>query len=399
MNAKNLSIFAIFTLVLVIAAIMLTHQDRAPTISSFEKEAFFPNLENVINDVTEIDVSNQSESITLLRVGENWQWLIKEKHLYPASLDKVHKLLLGVVHLTILDAKTNNQDRYAEIGVEDVLEEGAKSVLLTFKKSEGEIVASLIVGHDRVAKVDSTRREIYIRKPDEKQAWLTLGQLPIEKTAKDWLEPQIVNLDGDNVRQVSVTHPDGEHLVVFKDSPDDEDYQLADLPENAQVKLPYMLNNIATTLTRLDLDDVTTDSEFEDDATIRAVFTTFDGLEVTMLTTEKGGKHYAQFTAAFNPASVFVEPTDDETDEEPQNVDAADSEELENETVDVKKQAEQLNTQFKGWVYELSKYKVDDLANKRDDLISVEEAPAKEIILEAIEEELPYAYGTPSTTE
>lgn len=289
MNAKNLSIFAIFTLVLVIAAIMLTHQDRAPTISSFEKEAFFPNLENVINDVTEIDVSNHSESITLLRVGENWQWLIKEKHLYPASLDKVHKLLLGVVHLTILDAKTNNQDRYAEIGVEDVLEEGAKSVLLTFKKSEGEIVASLIVGHDRVAKVDSTRREIYIRKPDEKQAWLTLGQLPIEKTAKDWLEPQIVNLDGDNVRQVSVTHPDGEHLVVFKDSPDDEDYQLADLPENAQVKLPYMLNNIATTLTRLDLDDVTTDSEFEDDATIRAVFTTFDGLEVTMLTTEKGG--------------------------------------------------------------------------------------------------------------
>ena len=118
MNAKNLSIFAIFTLVLVIAAIMLTHQDRAPTISSFEKEAFFPNLENVINDVTEIDVSNHSESITLLRVGENWQWLIKEKHLYPASLDKVHKLLLGVVHLTILDAKTNNQDRYAEIGVD-----------------------------------------------------------------------------------------------------------------------------------------------------------------------------------------------------------------------------------------------------------------------------------------
>lgn len=67
--------------------------------------------------------------------------------------------------------------------------------------------------------------------------------------------------------------------------------------------------------------------------------------------------------------------------------------------MDVKKQAEQLNTQFKGWVYELSKYKVDDLANKRDDLISVEEAPAKEIILEAIEEELPSAYGTPSTTE
>lgn len=342
-------------------------------------------------------------------------------------MDKVHKLLLGAVHLTILDAKTSNQDRYAKIGVEDVSEEGATSVLLTFKKSEGETVASLIVGHDRVAKIDSTLREIYIRKQDEEQAWLTLGQLPMEKTAKDWLDPQIINIDNDNVYEVSVTHPDGEHFVVFKDSPDDDEYQIADLPENAKVNLPYMLDNIATTLTRLDLDDVTKDIEFDDGATTRAVFTTFDGLEITMATTEKEGKHYAQFAAAFNPDAVFVEATDDEIDEEvadseetdseeidsknadvadseeiePENADAADSEEIEPETVDitvdVQGLAKDLNTQFKGWVYELSKYKVDDLAKKRDDLISVEEAP--EIILEEIEEELPAAYGTPSTTE
>lgn len=84
MNAKNLSFLAIFTLVLVVAAIMLTQQERVSTTSSIEKEAFFPNLGNVINDVTEINVNTHSESITLIRTGENWQWQLKEKHFYPA---------------------------------------------------------------------------------------------------------------------------------------------------------------------------------------------------------------------------------------------------------------------------------------------------------------------------
>jgi len=130
MNVKNLSILAIFTLAIVITAILLTQKETIPTTA----EKLFPDLENVINDVTEININTQEKSTTLIRTGENWQWQIKEKHLYPASLDKVHKLLLGVINLTVIEAKTSNPSRYAKIGVEDISEEGAKSVLLTLKK-------------------------------------------------------------------------------------------------------------------------------------------------------------------------------------------------------------------------------------------------------------------------
>jgi hypothetical protein len=394
MNVKNLSILAIFTLAIVITAILLTQKETIPTTA----EKLFPDLENVINDVTEININTQEKSTTLIRTGENWQWQIKEKHLYPASLDKVHKLLLGVINLTVIEAKTSNPSRYAKIGVEDISEEGAKSVLLTLKKADGEIKVNLIIGNDRIAKSDSTRREIYVRKQGEKQSWLTLGQLSSEKTPKDWLDQQIVNIDSNNIRQVSITHPEGDSLLLFKDSPEDENYQLAELPENAKIKLPYMLDNIATTLSGLDLDDVTvaTEVEFNDDATNRAVFTTFDGLEITMTTTEKEGKHYAKFAAAFNQAVKALKKDEKATASEEAETQPASSEEAEIQPItdeEIKKQVDKLNAKFKGWAYELSKYKVDYLAKKSEELIGVEEpadAPIEEI-------KQPSAFGNPTT--
>jgi hypothetical protein len=424
MNAKNFSILAILTVAVVVAAFQLTQKE--PVSSAAEK--FFPNLGNVINEVTEINVNTKSESITLLR-GEDWQWRIKEKYSYPASLEKVQNLLLGAVHLTIVEAKTSNPSHYTKIGVEDISEEDAQSTLLTFKKTGGETVLKVIIGNDRMAKTDSTRREIYVRKQDDKQAWRTTGQLPIEDTLSNWLNQQIVDIDSDKIRQINITHPEGDNLLVFKDSQKEEEYQLADLPDNAEVKLPYVLDNIATTLARLDFDDVAPVSEsevkFNDDETTRAVFTTFDGLEVSMTTTEKDGKHYAKFAAAFNQAAV-VEPqkkedegaSSEDKDDEPASSEDKDDEAVssgiesqpenaeEIPIISAEEQAEKLNAKFKGWVYELSEYKVDDLAKTHDELISVSTPPAQEtpfveeifpVLPEGIEG-LPSEFGTPSTS-
>ncbi|MCK5521842.1 MAG: hypothetical protein KAI83_01795, partial [Thiomargarita sp.] len=170
-------------------------------------------------------------------------------------------------------------------------------------------------------------------------------------------------------------------------------YQLADLPENAKIKLPYMLDNIATTLSALDLDDVTVATEVEFNENATAVFTTFDGLEITMITTEQEGKHYAKFAAAFNQAVKALKKDEKETVSEEVETQPA-SEEVETQPVtdeEIKKQVEKLNAKFKGWAYELSEYKVDYLAKKSEELIEVEE-PANAPI-----EEQPSAFGNPTT--
>ncbi len=387
MNAKTLSFLAFITLVVIITAVVLT-QPKTTTVPTTK---FFPNLQtSALNEVTEINITTQDENITLMLSDK--QWGLKEKHHYPVAVEKVHNLLFGLAGLTILEAKTSNPALYSKIGVEAVTEEGAKSTLLTLKNAQGETVASVIIGNDRTAKIDSTRQEIYLRKPDEKQTWLTLGRLPVEKTVGDWLEEEIVDIDGDNVRQISITHPDGESLLISKVSPENKDYQIADLPDNASIKSPYTLRSLAGTLSHLNLDDSVpaSDIKFAKQKTHRAVFSTFDGLEITLFTMKKDDKHYAQLSAAFNPEMVWVEPpkSDEEGDDdaaEESEIVAAHDEMKDEPVVTIKQQAETLNAKFKGWVYELAAYKVDDLEKKRDDLIEVEEPAEEEAIIENLD--------------
>lgn len=400
MNIKNLIILTMITLAVIITAAIL-NQPQTTTISETKK--LFPHLLKALDRVSEITVSAKNEVATLTRPAEG-PWQLKEKHNYPVAPDKVHKLLIGVAELVTLEAKTNNPKLYSKLGVEDITADASPSKLLTLKNAEGKTLASLIVGNDKVAKTDSTLREIYVRRAEDKQAWLVIGQLVVEKAAANWLNAKIVDVDSARVRKINITHPDGEEVAVFKTTPRDEEFQLAYLPDKAKVKLPHVLKNMATTLSNLELDDVTTANEitFADDASTRAVFTTFDGLEITMVTTNKDNKHYAKFTAAFTPEAVWIEPAEPtqsaaEKEQAPVNPtektkDSADKKApwQAKPAAEINKQVETLNAQFKDWVYILSDYKVDDLAKKQKDLIEDESSTKTE---KPVADEV----GTPAT--
>lgn len=395
MNIKNLIILTMITLAVIITAAVL-NQPQPVTVS--ESKKLFPHLLKALDRVSEITVNTNNEVATLIRTAEG-QWQLKEKHNYPVAPDKVHKLLIGVAELVTLEAKTNNPKLYSKLGLEDITAEASQSKLLTFKNAEGKTLASLIVGNDKVAKTDSTLREIYVRRAEDKQAWLAIGQLVVEKAAANWLNAKIVDVDSARVSKINITHPDGEEIAIFKTTPQDEEFKLDYVPEKAKVKFPYLLKNIATTLSNLELDDVTTANEitFADDASTRAVFTTFDGLEITMVTMNKDNKHYAKFTAAFTPKAVWTEPQEPTQPSAEKNQLPANSIELAkdvdnkaNDAADKKtpwqpkpadeinKQVETLNAQFKDWVYILSDYKVDDLAKKQKDLIEEESSTKTE---------------------
>lgn len=415
MNLKNLIILAIITLAVIVTAAVL---NQPTTTTSSDNKKFFPHLLKSLDRVTEIIVNTKGEVATLTRTAEG-VWQLQEKHNYPVALDKVHKLLIGMAELVKLEAKTNNPKLYSKLGLEDITAEASQSKQITLKTTKGKTLASLIVGNDKVAKTDSTLREIYVRRVKDQQAWLTIGQLKVEPATTNWLNTKIVDVDSARVRNVSITHPDGDKVGVFKATPYDEDFQLVDIPAPAKVKLPYQLKNIATTLSNLDLDDVTAANEitFVDDASTRAVFTTFDGLEVTMVTMNKEDKHYAKFSAAFNPEAIWVEPAAEDKssedkssaeqsqeattaeDESPTELTPAVDSTEETKTPwqpkaadDIKQQIEKLNTRCKDWVYILSDYKVDDLAKKQKDLIE-EEKPVDTSDTPQIDE-----LGTPATS-
>jgi len=374
-NTKSLSVLVVVTIVVVIAAVSLTQTKVTP----LKKGKLFPQLATTIDQVKTVNVQTNTETITMIR-DESWNWQMQEKHNYPVETDKVNNLLLAMTELTILETKTSNSELYSKVGVDDVSAKDSQSILLTLK-TDSDTLASLIIGNSQAAKIDSTRNEIYVRKPDDKQVWLALGKLSVEKQLTDWLERQIIDINNDKIRRVAIN----ENILIFKDTPDDEEFQLADLPTNGTVKMPYVLKNIATTLSNLEFDDVIEIGKLELQPETTAVFTTFDGLEVTMQVAKQNDKNYAMFAAKFNSEAVLPIENDSKEEDDSKS----------DEKPDVHQKIKSLNTKFSGWVYELSEYKVDDLAKKREELITITE-PEEELATPttSILEEL----GTPVTS-
>jgi hypothetical protein len=364
-NTKSLSILLVVTIIVVVAAVSLT-QTKAPP----PKGKLFPKLATTIEQVTEVNVKTNTETMTIVR-DENWNWQMQEKQNYPVEADKVNSLLLAMTELTILEPKTSNLELYSKIGVDDISDQDSHSILLTLRENSN-ILASLIIGNSKAARIDSTRNEIYVRKPDDKQVWLALGKLSVDDNLNDWLESQIIDINSEEIRQVKISN--GENITIFKDTPADDEFQLADLPANGKVKMPYVLKNIATTLSSLKFDDVIAIDDLALEPETTVVFTTFAGLELTMQITKKDEKNYVVFEAKFNSEAVL--PSDSKGD------DSSESE------PDVNKQVATLNAKFAGWVYELSEYKVDDLAKTREELIEIEEVE-EELLVEEL--------GTPTT--
>jgi len=400
MNAKNISILAIITLVVVGLTFYIVMQQQQFVADTPAQEKAFPKLASALDKVALIDIKTAEDKFTLMQGEEDW--VLKEKHDYPVALEKVRKLLLGFAQLELLEPKTQNPKLYSKIGVQavpegvqavteedTVPEEDADSVLVHLKDSAGDVLESLIIGHEQIAKTDSTLKEIYVRKPDEQQSWLALGLLPVDKKAIDWLDKEIVNLEAEKIRQVRITHAAGEQALIFKDSPDDDQFKLAELPEDAKAKT-YVLRQIASTLSHLNLEDVSVPSEIKfDEEVTTAVFTAFNGLEITLQLVEQDGKYYAQLSADL--VEAYQEDTEEVKDAEA----ADDAEEAETEA-ELKERVLSLNKRFNNWVFVLPSYKATNITQSPQELIEAVKEEAEDIKGADGANQL-FEFGSPST--
>ncbi len=372
LNAKTLGILSAITLAAVLAAVLANRPAPSPTQEA-AGQALFPDLLEQINKVTEIIITTPEEGeFHVERDAE--RWAVTERGGYPASSDAVQKVLLGVAQLTMIEPKTHNPEFYAKLNVEDVQGAEAKSLLVQLRGDDGETLASLIVGKPRPGKIDPSTRELYVRKPDDPQSWLVAGNLMVDRSPQDWLDKKLLDLDATRIRQVNVTHEDDASLVIAKDNPEQTDYRILDLAENAKIKSAPTVNSIATTLAGLLLEDVRPESEV-DVATpplLTVQLDTFDGLQLRMETHEKDDKTIARFSAAVSQASNQKDAQEKETAEETDTTDTTPERNVEQE-------AAVLNERFKGWAFVVPPYELTRIAKRQEDLIETkDESEAKD---------------------
>jgi hypothetical protein len=106
------------------------------------------------------------------------------------------------------------------------------------------------------------------------------------------------------VKEVAITPPTGETLVVRKDKAEDADWAVQNVPKGKSLSSPSVGNQLAGMLDALRLESVKPAANAEPDAagSYRAIFRTFEGVVVEITAWEKDGLGYARFNASLDTA-------------------------------------------------------------------------------------------------
>ncbi len=379
MNVKTLAILALITAAVVFAAMKWSSPD-AQKDDDTDSPVLLPELSAQLDNIQKISIQTASDSFSLSKHGE--QWGLDSHDDYPAASNKVNALLLGLAGLTRLEAGTANPELYSRIGVEPVTDTDAKSVLVSVASAEKPITA-LLVGNSSVAKTDATQQEIYVREAEAKQSWRVMGKIPLQREALEWVEKEIADINTPNIQSVMIQPTDGEPIHIFKESADQAEFTVANLPEKATAKTSDV-TLLAGFLSNLNLDSVSKldTVQLPEKADFIAVFKQFDGLTVQMtVKTAEDGKRYAVFMASAPEEAEISEAAADSGDETAVTGDSTtetataeadstkDSETAQDSTADAAtpaetkpsatEQAASLNQRWQGWAYVLPDWKLE----------------------------------------
>ncbi len=381
MNAKTLLVLGLATAALLGAAYVVANQKEgahSPTREAGRK--LFPELQKNINSVASIEVHSKDGVVRLAKDGERWG--MADKGGYPVDFDKVKQLAVAVAEFEIVSELSKNPENFKKLGVEAPTEEGAESKRLTLKDAAGAVLADVIVGQPKVTQGFGGKPSLFVRPASGDQPYRVTGQVNLAGDASSWMKREICKLESNRVSQVVIAHPDGARLAIKKESAEDKDFQVEDLPAGEELMWAGAANGIAGALQYLSLEDVKPAGELALENPTVAEFTTFDGIRVTARSTEQDGKTWLSLAAEFDetlrkePVGPPAPPTPPEGEEGESEVPPPPAPTLKS-VEDVRKEVDELNAQFSRWVYAVPGYTGANFRKRMSDLLKKKDAEAE----------------------
>jgi hypothetical protein len=340
MTARALTILALVTAAMVMAAAVSLWLQTEPQAVSGRGERVFPGLLERIDRLATIAVRSRDGEVTIQRLGRGWG--LKERNGYPVPSERIKETVLGLAALEKVEPKTTQRGRYEQLGIEDVGSPSGKSREVTLLDDQGAVLARLIVGKQAYGLAGEGG--LYVRIPEEERAWAVRGSLPLGAAPRDWVERTLIDIPADSVKEVKISHPDGQKVTVTRGAGNGESLALSGMPAGARLKRPDDLDAIAGALASLSFDDLRPNAslDFPKDKTLRANFVTSDGLAIALELLPGTDEQWFRIAAQAVSPSAGGKPVE---------------------------QAGILNARTKDWVYRVPAWKLTALQRRLADLI------------------------------
>ena len=367
MNRKNFGILLLLAGIFVILAVVGRQQDNAgPIAGDSAGSPFFDGLADDLDDVEQIliDGAGGERLVSLERVESDWR--VVNLGGYPAERSQVSSLLIALGDARIVEEKTANPEFHSRLGVEDIASADAAGIEVALVTAVGDRYSTII--GDRY-----NNSERYARISGSDQSVLIDSNPDIPTDPSDWVVREILDVDAGRIQRVEIEHADGESLTMRKESPDDANFSVDDVPADRELQYAGVANVTANLLQSLRLDLVEPSPQAAAESLAVVEFFTFDGL-VVAATAEAAGENedpWLSFSARFDSDQALAFAADG-TDSDTTDTAEAEDTTRRTEESDLRAEADAINARLAGWRYRIPSYQYSQLTRRMEDLLQAE---------------------------
>jgi hypothetical protein len=321
-------------LLAVVGAVWLSSERTLPRAVQ-QGEPVLPGLDSQLNEIAEIRIARgDGTAATLRRDASGWRVVERD---YPADIAQIRRLLTDLAALRVLEEKTSDPRRYAQLHVDPVSGPTARGTLVTLSADgRADAATSLILG-----KPDGSRA-VFVRAPDAATSVLATPQVMADAAPRRWLATQLLDVPAERIRRVSITARSQPSYIAERGSDGSGPLALTTVPPGRKVASPDSVEALAAALVDLRIDDVVAPGDAGPASLpsgAEARFETRDGLTIDIRERESGTRRM-----------ITIQATGD--------TDAARAE------------AESINARTRGREFEIPAYKSSVLFRPLEELLS-----------------------------
>jgi hypothetical protein len=292
-------------------------------------QPLLPELQAAANTATQVVIraSGSDEAVTIQRTED--RWTVGERGNYAADVSKLRQLVIALADADVVEEKTSNPEQYEKLGVGDP-DNGGTGTKVTI--SGPDYAYTVILGNKTQGKFR------YVRVDGNPTSYLIDKDPTLPSSADDWLLADILDIAAQRVQKVSISHADGETIVIAKDDQQQTDFVVRDIPDGRKLSYPTVANGIAGALGALKLEGVR--ARIAAPATTTVAYALWNGVTIGAEVVADGDQSWVSFAAT-----------------------------MAGEEAGAADEAAAINARLDGWQYRLPEYKQNLLTRRWDDIL------------------------------
>lgn len=289
MKLKLLAVVAVVSILLVVLALQSMDSGRVDDLQS--RQLLSEQQLELVNSLERISLARGQQRVELAR-DEQGVWGVVSQNLFPAQPERVAALLHALRGARVLEAKTDNPDYHARLGL-DPAEPGEHSLQVNLQAGDQSL--AIVYGNQ----VGSGQ---LVRLQDENQVWLINRPFGMTLNDNEWLDLQVAQLPMEQLATARWEHADGDVLALEKSVEGDYNFRLTDLDAALQQGNERWINSMVLALVNLRAQAVSLRSELDlQEPMLRMQVQSWEGAELEASLYEVNGRYWLLVDAFEQP--------------------------------------------------------------------------------------------------